>query len=699
MNYDEAPSWLQAANQHAVASDNTSLFDDVTISLGNAPRFIGVSLASGLNSFYNTGVAIGNVFTSEDNAFEYNDTQEWISSYDEDLGKYYAENKSAADITGFVATSLIPGLGGVKGLNAAQGAARAAAAGRVGSNFAKATNLLAPAMETYVKREAAELAAKQTAFSFMHANSLKSLASGATQGLLEGVAFETAVLATMFKSPVLEDMDFGDMVSNAMTWSLVGGGLGGVGAAARTYFGVGKLLKGADLRAKPFSELTSTVQSRELLPSDTAVLAAQDIQRLEKMVPTSEYVLAQKMAAGETGESLLPHVVEREVAAIERLRSNAILEAQYLYRTVIRGMSEVDALGNLMVDLTNKMGADDTMRLMFQSTEIVRGGTKTKLEKVAQELVKQGEAKNMKAALKQLSTEDMNMHVVLHSGNIGEQIVGKPGYLRIADHLKPEQIERLMLKNSFKPSSKMDFRAKMNPRDAEIRWMTARRSTIPFPKGYVFGSHDLPALEKAIRLGMDEIVVDFGEGATKLVPETKAVSKGLSDTDVMGSEFMNTLLRKRFAHIKSYYKIPDEIDVQKMLVTDGAKIGEWDKWANAANIESALLSVKKTMKNVLDWAKKNPGAWNKAVQEGAHVDAFDPLKILRGFEGETMVAAAVTKPTKQTRTFYGSKEIEDYLKLAKTEVMQAQIGHKVNTGAIEAITDIRNAFIEGTVKG
>ena len=247
------------------------------------------SIASGLNSFYNSGVAVSNIFRGEDNQVDQNDTGKWISSYDDDLGKYYDENKGAADLTGFIATSLIPGLGAVKGLNAGQAALRAAAAGEIGSNLRLATNLLAPTMETFVKREAADLAAKSSTFSFMHANSLKALGSGIQQGVLESVAFETAVAATMFKSPILEDMDVGDIVKNIAVGTLLGGGIGVIGGAAGTYFGVKKLLQNADARQVGITtsnQLTSS--ARETFTSDKIVAAAADKQLLTQEIRSEE---------------------------------------------------------------------------------------------------------------------------------------------------------------------------------------------------------------------------------------------------------------------------------------------------------------------------------------------------------------------------------------------------------------------------
>ncbi|MFA6935037.1 MAG: hypothetical protein WCR70_07185, partial [Sphaerochaetaceae bacterium] len=271
MRYDEAPAWLKAADAHAIAAGNTSIFEDLAESVANAPSFLAVSIASGLNSFYNTGITIGNLFLDEDNQMQLNDTGEWISSFDEDLGKYYEQNKDAADLVGFIAGSLVPGMAAVKGLQAAQAALRAAQAGQVGKNMSLATRLLAPSMETYVKREAADLAARSASFSFMHQNSLKALAAGAQQGVLESLAFETAVAATMFKSPLLEDMDFGDIIKNGLTGVAFGAGVGGIFSAAKTYFDVGKLLKRADNTASLFQKSTQTQLSREHLPSDAII--------------------------------------------------------------------------------------------------------------------------------------------------------------------------------------------------------------------------------------------------------------------------------------------------------------------------------------------------------------------------------------------------------------------------------------------
>ena len=526
MIYDDAPAWLQAADAHSIASDNTSMFEDIATTVENSPSFLAVSIASGLNSFYNTGVALGNIFTEEETAFQENDTGEWISSMDEDLGKYYQENKSAADLTGFVAGSLIPGTLAVKGLRAAQGAARVAAAGQVGSNFSKATSLLAPSMETFVKREAGELAARSASFSFLHQNSLKALASGAWQGTLEGAAFETAVAATMFKSPILDEMDAGDIVKNGLVWSAAGGILGGIGAAASTYFGVGKLLKRADATAMPFVGSTQLTQARAHLPSDKIVQAASDLEMLGRLEPTAEFVTAQKLAAGETGESILPHVVAGEVGKLQRARETNMQNLRNEIRTAARGMSKDDVLGNQITDISDKLGPQGIQKVFFNAKEFVRAGDTSSFEQLLKDMVKEGTFKDLKQARKAMQNEAVTSHIRLHSGGIGDEVAGKVGVHRLADDFGPEALTKLVDRNPLKTSSKVDFRTKLEPRAAELRYIAARASTVPVKWEKVkVGSHDLPMLEKAIKQGAERVTLELQGGATRVLQSADEIKE------------------------------------------------------------------------------------------------------------------------------------------------------------------------------
>lgn len=511
MNFDEAPSFLQAADAHNVASDNTSIFDDISTSLGNAPSFLAVSIASGLNSFYNSGVAVSNIFRGEDDQVAYADTKELVSSYDDDLGKYYEENKSAADLTGFVTTSLIPGLVAVKGLKAGQAALRSATAGEAGANFRWATNLLAPTMETYVKREGADLAAKSASFSFLHANSLKALSAGVQQGLLESVAFETAVAATMFKSPILDDMDVGDLIKNIGVGTLVGGAVGAVGGLAGTYFGVKKLIQNADARqvgVTTSKQLTSS--ARETFTSDKIVSAASDKEALLKPI-LPEDVLAKKVAQGETGESLLPEVVASETAKLERLRTDNIRKLDNEIRTNVRTLAADDTLGNDFADVLTQLGPKGTQETFQNMKTLTRASEASSVETRISDMVKAGIAKTVGQAKKLIDDEGF-FNIRMHSGDIGETTAKTIGVPRLADKFTPDQIIKFAAKTRTSVNDLVDFRTVKNAQDVELRWYNARTNSLPTNPKAVIGSHDLPFIDKAIRDKAEKITLQGADG-------------------------------------------------------------------------------------------------------------------------------------------------------------------------------------------
>lgn len=512
MNFDEAPSYLQAADAHNIASDNSSIFEDIGESLGNTPSFLAVSIASGLNSIWNSGVAVSNIFRSDEAQAEYADTRDLVSSYDDDLGKYYDENRSAADLAGFVATSLVPGLAAVKGLKAGQAAMRAAATGEVGSNFRLATNLLAPTMETYVKREGADLAAKSASFSFLHANSLKALGAGVQQGILESVAFETAVAATMFKSPILDDMDVGDMVKNIAFGTLIGGGIGAIGGAAGTYFGVKRLVQAADARQVGVTTSTQlTSSARETFTSDKIVAAAADRQLLAKEITEAD-VLAKKAAQGETGESILPGAVAAEAAKLERLRIDNIRKLDNSIRTDIRTLAKDDTLGNDFADVISKLGAKGTQDTFQNMKTLTRAAEASSVETRIAKMVKEGLAKTKLQAAKQIMDEGF-MNIRMHSGSIGETVAKSIGVPRLADKLKPEAIKTLASRAKSSTKDMVDFRVVKNADDVELRWYNARTVTLPIHPKAVIGSHDLPFIDKALRDKMEKITLQNKDGS------------------------------------------------------------------------------------------------------------------------------------------------------------------------------------------
>jgi len=565
MNFDEAPNFLQAANAHDVASENSSIFEDVAAALGNAPSFLAVSIASSLNSFYNSGVAIGNLFGAEENKTDYRDTAEFVSSYDDDLGKYYEQNKSAADLAGFIGSSFVPGLAGIKALRAGQGALRAAAAGEVGSNFRLATNLLAPTMETYVKREAADLAAKSASFSFGNANAIKALASGTQQGILESLAFETAVAATMFKSPILEEMDFGDIVKNIAFGTVIGGGIGAIGAAAGTYFGVKRLVSNADARqlaAVKSTQLSSSTADTAI--SDKIVVAAADRQILMQEI-TPDMIKARKVAQGESGESLTADAIAGEAAKTNRLRIDNMQKLDNEIRINIRKLAKDDTLGNDFADITSKLGNKGTQETFKNLKTLTRVAEESSFETRVKDLIKQGLAKTTKQAEKQITDESF-INIRMHSGNIGETSAGSVGVPRLADKFKPEQIKKLAAKARTSVTDKTDFRSVKNARDVELRWINARSLTLPLNAKSVVGSHDLPFLDKALRDKVESITISNNGNALD--------NQTLVGTDAIRQHFYKAKAevieaQKQLKHTSNFIELAS--DVRRDFIEGAAK--------------------------------------------------------------------------------------------------------------------------------
>lgn len=514
MDYYEANPLLRALDAHNVAKENSSVFEDVTTAIGNIPNFLQVSAASGLNSLYNTGVAFTNIFMPEDSQIAEVNTQEWLSDYDDDLGKYYEKNKQAADLVGFIASSLIPGGVAVKGLNSAQKMMQAAeATGKFGRNFTAATKLLAPAMETHVQREGARLAAESAKFSLANANAVKAIATGTQQLVLESLAFETAVAATMFKSPVLEDMTGWDLFKNVLVGGVgFGAALGAPLAVGRTYFGIRGLVQNADARARDVVNATQLAGATRA--SDKIVQAAEDRLTLAAE-PTTDFIRSQKRAQGETGLSISPEVIEAERLKLISLRDANVQRLNNEIRAETLTLSGGPRLGNQVADVTAKLDATGFFRTFFNVTEMRTIGEITEYEKNLRQLKRGGLTKQ--EAVAQIPDRTV-VHLRLHSGKIGDTIEGSPGLPRLADKYKfldqtnkiaeDSQLTRLLAQG--RKQDPVDFRTVKNAEEIEARWVGFRANSVPFNKNYQFGSHDLPALDKAVRDGLDQITIKNG---------------------------------------------------------------------------------------------------------------------------------------------------------------------------------------------
>ena len=241
------PSYMLAADNHNIGNLNSSYEDGAP----KAPlstriyNMVGSAAVSGINSFYNTAVWAGNMFSDE--GAKYRDTRDVIASFDQDMAKYYDANRDTADLIGFVATSLVPGLGGVKVFNAGMKGLKLAKEGQAGFNMAKGLGILPGSRNALVKEATDVFAKSQLPFSYKNPEVMKAIVAGFGQNAIESLAFETAVAVTMKKNPILTDLDFGQTLSN-IAWgaglgSAIGGTLSGVGSVWKIKKGIREIDK------------------------------------------------------------------------------------------------------------------------------------------------------------------------------------------------------------------------------------------------------------------------------------------------------------------------------------------------------------------------------------------------------------------------------------------------------------------------
>jgi len=225
------PDYINNSDALSIANGNQSFLESAADTVEAIPKFIAVSLISGANQLYNIVPDVGNLIFDHD--FERSDAGEVISGLDSDLGAFYREHQEGADLVGFMIGALVPGSLGIKVLNAGQTSLRLAVkSATFGKNTGRALGLLRPRSKAFTRKALTEVRDGSSTVSILNGSALKATAAGVHQGLLEGLFFEVAVASTMFNSPILENQEFGDFVSNiafsAGLFGIIGGGINAI---------------------------------------------------------------------------------------------------------------------------------------------------------------------------------------------------------------------------------------------------------------------------------------------------------------------------------------------------------------------------------------------------------------------------------------------------------------------------------------
>ena len=464
--YSNLPTYMRAADNHNIMQSGGEFsFSDPSTwytGLSNVTKFATASVVSGAAQLYNTAVATGNFFGGD---FEEARTDQLMASIDSDLGTFYAQHQQGVDLAGFVVGSFVPGGLAIK-------AARAAArTGMVGSNIAKATGLLETEAENLIFTAGKELANRQAAFSVFDKGVVQAFSYGVRGAITESVIAEAAVAATMYKSPVLSDMDLTDIGTNIFWGGVLGGAIGGAFNAARVYGGVKKIVSKADSGPESLKAITlETAMPKSASEADNIIVRARD---------------AERFATATVDDSVLT------ADTIARTRASSIEDAWLKNRLSLQNMSGGDAdLANTLADNFHGLSSTKHMYSLYGAKEVGRVGKTLKGEVAARADAKQSLLDMATGSTPTPPTADIKVgYVRLFGEGAGDTSWDAPIVTRLADKVaSAQQVAQRVRSYGFKPAQALDTRDVIKA-DAHYIWaaenakykaeMVVDRSSIP----------------------------------------------------------------------------------------------------------------------------------------------------------------------------------------------------------------------------
>lgn len=495
------PNYLSAADNHNIANGNVSWLDPASwgTKLGNVGKFVAGSVLSGANSFYNTGVAVGNWFGA---GSAERDTADWITSFDTDLGNYYRENQQAVDLGGFVLGSLAPGIGGIKIFNAGQVALKTALAeGRVGGTLGRSLGLMVDRTDDFLRAAATDINSSTTALKLINVNTTKALASGVWQNTLEAAAFETVVQATMFRSPILTEQDGYDIAQNIALGGVLGGAIGGAFGAAKLLGTLKKAVAAEDVLRRPFME-------RPAMSERTTAS-----ERIVQLTHDAEVATIQSMAGP---VQVTPGVAETLLA--DRIRKNFNDTRSAIHELTGKDVDLANVVANLSQPLV-KQGvreggfAQNYFSNYSGAVTIVRPLETSRAEDLMLKAITKGEVPEQTVA---------SRYFKLFGPDAGKISESAPILPTLGD-IYQGQKKVLQIVSDAKFSAKMDgsdvwsvlsLKGTKSYLEAEKRYVWASKVLKEIPEGALIGKYDIPLLERAYHDGKTGIKIISGEGPT-----------------------------------------------------------------------------------------------------------------------------------------------------------------------------------------
>jgi hypothetical protein len=516
---NELPAYMYAADNHNYGNGNFAITDPSTWGNGldNAGKFVATAVLSGANSFYNSAVTVGNWMGAD---IKENDTGSWISGLDSDLGQYYSENKDAVDTAGFIMGSFVPGLGGVKLLNAGQKALSVAQkTGMIGGSMARITGLLTPNIKALSSMAAADIAQSSATFSAINSGAIKAIAAGYGQAAMESAAFEIAVQATSFKSPLLDGQDASDIAKNMVMGTAVGGVIGGAINHASTIFKIKSAVKGFNPAEKQFadtSDLTSLNPAQRIIARNDTITNMPVVPTADNIV-SGGYPWAKGLLDGLAADQQSAVALKLE-GRLTRLKDETLTSMANKNRMDFHELTTgVDlgggdkVLANHLADMSTGLEGNQLMANMEGLSEIGRVNQTLKAEGKVNKFFK-----NLKADVSNALDEDAQQvpyrvgYVKLLGEGTGDVSFDAPKVLNLGDQYGSRTgIDNKIKSYSFKEKKLWDAKV-ADHTEAEARYLWA--DTAKLEDGAVIGEHDLPLLERAKELKLNNITVSSTAG-------------------------------------------------------------------------------------------------------------------------------------------------------------------------------------------
>jgi len=538
--------YFRASDMHNVANGGVSWTDPKAWAdkIGNMGRFVAVSALSGVNSFYNTGVAVGSFFNP---GLQERDTANWITSLDSNLGDYYSLNRESADLTGFILGSIIPGMGGIKVFNAGQVALRTAIKeGAIGGNMGKSLGLLLPKTDDYMKAAVREITASTTTLNLINANTTRAIGAGLWQNVMEAAAFETMVQVTMFRSPILEQQDGWDIAKNIAVGGAFAGTVQGIFGAAKLRGTLKKAIDEEEVFRRPFQE---RLQFSTATPTDARIV----------QLSLDTEMAAQPVTLRRADGTL----VENNFATTQTLYQQKVTSNLNEIRAGFNELAGKDlTLGNTLANLMSpvlKNGlptngfAQQTYSSITGARQILRAAEKSSLEEVMEKALAKGEVPKTTVAVR---------HVKLFGDNAGEALTSQPRILYYGDRFKSADAIKRSIREDYK--FKGDFEVGLNRWstlqlkgakahiEAEARYIWASKSSgmlKEVPEGATVDAFDLPVLQRAYEDGQWNISVISGEGPSlsirKITSKEDLYDQIKKSKEETALHFGNSFLTKR----------------------------------------------------------------------------------------------------------------------------------------------------------